>query len=148
MQTFLPYPSFGMSASVLDMRRLGKQRVEAKQIYYALTDPTYGWQNHPAVKMWRGYEEALACYGWTMCAEWLVRGYNDTMLSWFRERFPERSAFPCPPWLGDEAFHRSHQSNLIRKAPFYYQHKWPNVPSNLPYIWPQNASTVGMNQTS
>ena len=32
MQTFLPYPDFVKSALVLDYRRLGKQRVEARQI--------------------------------------------------------------------------------------------------------------------
>jgi len=32
MQTFLPFPDFAESAKCLDNRRLGKQRVEAKQI--------------------------------------------------------------------------------------------------------------------
>lgn len=32
MNTFLPYPSFDESAKCLDYKRLGKQRVEAKQI--------------------------------------------------------------------------------------------------------------------
>ena len=36
MQTFLPYPDFQISASVLDYRRLGKQRVECKQLLTAL----------------------------------------------------------------------------------------------------------------
>jgi len=36
MQTFLPYPNFDASAAVLDDRRLGKQRVEAKQILLTL----------------------------------------------------------------------------------------------------------------
>lgn len=54
MQTFLPYSSFKDSARVLDRQRLGKQRVENMQIITALLDPDYGWQNHPAVNMWRG----------------------------------------------------------------------------------------------
>ena len=62
MQTFLPYSDFERSAKTLDYKRLGKQRVEAYQILQALSDPNYGWQNHPAVKMWRGYEEALVAY--------------------------------------------------------------------------------------
>jgi len=33
MQTFLPYADFKESAQCLDYRRLGKQRVEAKQIH-------------------------------------------------------------------------------------------------------------------
>lgn len=54
MQTFLPYPSFRESAKCLDNKRLGKQRVECIQIIKAINNPKYGWQNHPAVKMWRG----------------------------------------------------------------------------------------------
>ena len=44
-------------------RRLGKQGVEALQVVRALTRPGYGWQNHPAVRMWRGYEETPGAYG-------------------------------------------------------------------------------------
>ena len=36
MQTFLPHRSFSKSAETLDYRRLGKQRVEAKQILEAI----------------------------------------------------------------------------------------------------------------
>lgn len=42
-----------------------------------------------------------------------------------------------PPWLGDEAFHRSHQSNLLRKLPEHYGPLFPGVPDDLPYVWPQ-----------
>ena len=61
MQTFLPYPSFEETASILDYRRLGKQRIEAFQIHNIITQPHYvgSWAHHPAVKMWRGYENAL-----------------------------------------------------------------------------------------
>jgi predicted RNase H-like HicB family nuclease len=59
MQTFLPYLDFAECARVLDDRRLGKQRVEVLQIARAITVPGYGWRHHPAVRMWRGYEEAL-----------------------------------------------------------------------------------------
>ena len=68
MQTFLPYSSFTQTASTLGNKRLGKQRVEAKQIYLALTQEEYGWKTHPAVLMWKGYEQALAFYGWCMWA--------------------------------------------------------------------------------
>lgn len=36
MNTFLPYPDYQRSAQVLDYRRLGKQRVEPKQVLAAL----------------------------------------------------------------------------------------------------------------
>ncbi len=37
MQTFIPYPDFHRSAEVLDMKRLGKQRVETFQVLGGLT---------------------------------------------------------------------------------------------------------------
>ncbi|MGX1122677.1 hypothetical protein RKD37_008040 [Streptomyces ambofaciens] len=41
-----------------------------------------------------------------------------------------------PPWLGDEAFHRSHRSALVRKDPAVYAGLFPGVPDDLPYVWP------------
>lgn len=41
-----------------------------------------------------------------------------------------------PPWVGSEEFHRSHASNLIRKVPAFYGPRFPEVPPDLPYIWP------------
>lgn len=136
MQTFLPYPSFTESAACLDMQRLGKQRVEAWQIYRALTDHRYGWQNHPAVNMWRGYESALLQYGIVICLEWQSRSYNDTMLDRFVAAFGEYDSTLFPPWLGDVRFHLSHQSALVRKKPAHYRVFFPDVPTDLPYVWP------------
>lgn len=149
MQTFLPYDDFMSSASCLDMKRLGKQRVEVKQILQALLAEPHekiGWRNHPATKMWRGYELALCTYGKFICREWLYRGYKDTCLEYIEQVFrdlkrpkdPSQDAvvFEWPPWLGWEDFHRSHKSNLLRKDPeFYGRYDW-NVPADLPYIWP------------
>jgi hypothetical protein len=92
MQTFLPYPSFPKSAQCLDYRRLGKQRIETKQIWQTLMGVSKGkgWANHPAVLMWKGHEDALIWYGEIMCEEWIRRGYNDTTLSWFLDIKSER----------------------------------------------------------
>jgi hypothetical protein len=80
MQTFLPYQNFTKSAQCLDRQRLGKQRVEAWQILQAITNKDYGWQNHPAVKMWRGHPRLLSMYGLDICNEWhFARGYKDTL---------------------------------------------------------------------
>lgn len=137
MQTFLPYSDFDASAYVLDNRRLGKQRVEAYQILRTLLGETGGWRNHPAVKMWRGYEGALFLYGFAVCREWRHRGFKDTMLVKFM--LAERNLCvggPCPPWWDDDAFHASHRSNLLRKDPdFYSQYGWKE-PHDLPYVWP------------
>jgi Pyrimidine dimer DNA glycosylase len=143
MQTFLPYDDFYKTAQVLDWRRLGKQRVEAKQVLLTIDrgDEAGGWKNHPAVNMWRGYEEALALYGAVICLEWVERGYNDTQLGWFRERIPN-SVIELPPWLGDEQFHLGHQSNLIRKLPEHYGPIFEGVPDDVPYYWPDQRTVT------
>ncbi|MFF8382449.1 MSMEG_6728 family protein [Streptomyces kanasensis] len=149
MQTFLPYPSFGDSARAMDLRRLGKQRVEALQVFRGLTVPGYGWRRHPAVRMWIGYEEALVRYGLEVCEVWTARGHRDTcadsLLAGYGELRPDAPvrgqdelarAGEVPPWLGDPLFHRSHQSALVRKDPGYYTECFPGVPGDLDYVWP------------
>lgn len=144
MQTFLPYPSFKRSAAVLDVKRLGKQRVEVLQLLLALSGQKSGWVSHPAAKMWRGHETALAVYGITICAEWLARGYKDTCLEKIvhvAKNFTKRDLstdrrFTRPSWLGVERFHASHRSNLLRKDPTHYgQFGWEES-DDLPYYWP------------
>lgn len=136
MQTFLPYPDFPESAAVLDRQRLGKQRVEVIQILNALLGLSLGWQNHPAVKMWRGHEEALAAYGLAVCDEWTARGYKDTCKDKILVLVSPRPDFTLPSWFGDEQFHHAHKSNLIRKNPEFYGPIWPFVSADWPYIWP------------
>lgn|SRR5574343_853960 len=144
MQTFLPYPSFEESARVLDMRRLGKQRVEVKQLLLALGVPVGGhkpndhWASHPAAKMWKGHERFLCAYGVAICDEWLNRGYNDTLYGQFVDAAVGKK-WSKPLWLGNEDFHLAHKSNLIRKDPEHYRKFWPDVPDDLPYIWPTGA---------
>lgn len=149
MQTFLPCPGFDDSARVLDARRLGKQRVETIQVVRALTVPGYGWRHHPAAAMWAGYEEALVRYGLEVCAEWCRLGRADTCATTMvtdlstatglgtpRTQAQLAAAGELPPWLGDPAFHRSHQSALVRKDPGHYRTFFPEVPDDLPYVWP------------
>jgi hypothetical protein len=138
MQTFLPEPSFKYSAAVLDYRRLGQQRREARQILLTLLGESKGWVNHPATKMWRGYEEALCRYGLAICEQWRMRGYNDTLGLFFEDVLYNGIEYQntLPPWFGWRAFHVSHQSNLVRKNPEHYRRYYPDVPDDLPYIWP------------
>jgi len=110
-------------------------RIEAKQIWLALNDPSYGWQNHPIVKAWRGSADALCLYGIAMCTEWRRRGYVDNQLPWFQERLGANPKMPR--WLGREDFHASHRANLVRKDPVFYGAQWPDVNPDLPYVWPE-----------
>lgn len=137
MQTFLPYPDFAASAAALDDRRLGKQRVEVLQVLRALRRPVYGWKNHPAVRMWRGHEAALAAYGVAVCREWRARGHADTCED---KILAELGAAPAddpvpPPWLGDERLHASHRASLVAKDPDWYAPRFGDLPP-VPYWWP------------
>jgi hypothetical protein len=144
MQTFLPYADFKLAAKVLDYRRLGKQRIEAWQIYLTLQGERVGkrgWQNQPAVLMWQGHEKALLLYGITICREWKSRGYKDTMEERFLLLLDQHKGKKTrmPPWLGDERVHKSHRANLKRKDPAYYgQFGWKERPMQE-YFWPVAA---------
>lgn len=142
MQTFLPFEDFSECAKVLDWKRLGKQRVECKQINKALRgEYKTAWVNHPATRMWLGYELALCEYSIAICNEWRNRGYADAQLGYFYEQqmFWEsirgtESFFPS--WLGGAALHASHRSNLLRKDRGFYEKFGWSEPDNLEYVWP------------
>lgn len=145
MQTFLPDPDYAKSARFLDNKRLGKQRLECKQILLALgvavgphKPGKRGWRNHPAVRMWQGYEGSLIVYGACVCFEWRKRGFLDNLGNEFVSLYCTMVDGPTvkPPWLGTPAIHASHRSNLLRKDPkFYGKFDWKE-PDNLPYFWP------------
>lgn len=156
MITFLPYPSYNKSAEVLDDRRLGKQRVEALQITYALLGigPDFepresnSYRNHPAVRMWWGNCRSLISYGMVVCLQWrAARKFDDSCLEsfvnlqdnlrWLDCDYPiERDRVTKPIWIGDNRLHLAHQSNLVRKDPEHYRKFFPEVSDNLEYWWP------------
>ncbi|MDX1489618.1 MAG: MSMEG_6728 family protein, partial [Acidiferrobacterales bacterium] len=117
MQTFLPYEDFHKSVGCLDRQRLGCQRKEAWQILNALTGIKVGWRNHPAVKMWDGYELALMHYYNCALKEWAARGYKNVKLQPFTV---DIDSIVMPPWIGNPNLHASHRSNLLRKDPSHY----------------------------
>jgi len=145
MQTFLPEPGYVRSAKVLDDKRLGKQRVECKQILRALGVPVggpapgKGWRNHPATQMWRGHEYSLCCYAIAMCEEWRQRGFSDSLLPQFVDAATQLYSSDTtrrPAFVGDAQFHASHRSNLLRKDPAHYGRLGWSEPNDLPYVWP------------
>lgn len=129
MQTFLPYQDFIKSAACLDRQRLGKQRVEVIQILNTLTGKSKGWRNHPNVKMWQGYELALATYGLEICTEWIKRGYKDTCMNKIIDIMDEAGIdfLPCkaemPEWLNEE-FCAKHRQILLEKNFEFYSKKF------------------------
>lgn len=153
MQTFLPLPSFRGSARCLDDKRLGKQRLECKQILLCHGIPIgahvpgkRGWRNHPAVLMWAGHEVALLVYGIVVCREWISRGFHDQLEGEFVTAYsrlrPTISANRYPEWFGDPDFHASHRSNLLRKNFWHYARLGWQEPTNLPYLWPVQAAQL------
>jgi hypothetical protein len=59
------------------------------------------------------------------------RGYKNNM----KFEQIDSSAIVLPPWFGEEEFHKSHRSNLLRKDYEYYS-QYFDEPSNLEYLWP------------
>lgn len=134
MQTFLPYPSFVDSVKCLDRQRLGKQRVEAKQLLNVLASSgKVGWKNHPAALMWKGHEFALMEYYNACLREWEYRGYKNILL---KPYIMTVGTITYPSWLGNKDFHAAHRSNLLRKNKEHYKQFGWTEPDDLPYVWP------------
>ena len=158
MITFLPTPDFAQSASMLDSRRLGNQRVEARMILRWLRNPEAypRHQNAGYTIMWKGYEDALCLYYNACCEEWARRGGRNVICQ------PEAisscggggggggasasASARLPPWLGDEAFHRTHRSALLHKLPDHYGKFGWGVEIPVPdvnYLWPRPPAGGG-----
>lgn len=133
MQTFLPLPNYLESMRCLDKSRLGNQVWRE-----GITLIRGGWPNHPASKMWRGHEYHLGLYllnGCIVLYERTGNFYIEVVRKIVIEMTKFKNTGP-PVWLGDEKFHASHRSNLLRKNSVWYgQFGWTESPT-LPYIWP------------
>lgn len=140
----MPFDDFVWSARALDDVRLGTQREDnIKIMNYLLIGGGGRWYNHPAVRMWEGYERALLAYQQAVCNEWSsVRGFQDDF--WDRTRLmfldvvidPMAAPLVPPPWMGNVDFHISHQSNLLRQNEEHYRKWFPGIRTDHPYIWP------------
>ena len=134
VNTFIPYSDFTKIAKVLDSKRLGKQRVEAKQILNILLGKakSNAWKNHPAVLMWRGYETALKYYHNVMIDEWKLRGYVNTMRKYI---IPKKIAMPW--FLYSKPILDSYRANLLRKDMEHYSKYFKVNPIYMKrsYIW-------------
>jgi hypothetical protein len=136
MITFLPHEDYATSLAMLDRQRLNRQRLEAWQIFDAITNPDSiykGTVRGPAVRMWIGSAASLAEY------------YNLCLQEWERRCYVNIKMKPIdiagrlvvhPPWLGDARVHASHRSQLLAKLPEWYGgFGWTDEPG-MPYHWP------------
>ena len=144
MQTFLPYADFDETARVIDSQRLGNQCYRE-----GLTLLRGGWPNHPASKMWRGHERALALYCLALVREMRRRGRwrHEVIVRWARYYHQQRLTLPdtgMPEWLGREDIHSSHRAVLLYKdLSWYGRFGWTEQPlppdpvtGKFGYVWP------------
>lgn len=168
MQTFLPIATtnYRDTAKTLDNKRLNKQALEGWQILMNLLDldpngefrRSRGWRNHPAVKMWDGYEMELYRYIMAMVAEWKSRGFNSTIGDKASEtiRIGYENALlnesnPQPDWMQDDEYFESvasshRQALLVKDYAWYSKFNWPEdtgvEPTEYNYIWPSERQHV------
>ena len=149
MMTFLPFEDFNKCAEVLDKKRCWKQVVEASQIIDCLEGKKVGWKNHPAVKMWVGYENLLKHY-YNIFLEHCVSVHNINTKFQYREglysygfygnlMITENANNSKPFWLGQEPFHRAMRARLIEKNPEFYGPKFLDKDkgyNDSKYWWP------------
>lgn len=169
---FFIYPDIQATAKTLDRERLGKQRVEAKQIIDVLERydqgvdiSKMGWANHPALKSWMGFTNPLKVYFNVIVREWIHRGYVNNMPLYavdeslykivpchfdghkliFEQAFDQYS---FPFWVSFPPFYLSHQASLCRKNPSYYKFLLRNELNeylNNGYLWPCNVPMEAYN---
>jgi hypothetical protein len=142
VNTFITSNSLVECASVLDVKRLGKQRLECKEIINILLGVSDGWSNHPAAKMWIGYVDALKVYCNHIVREWVFRGYDNNFEIY---KFEDESAVLFPWWFVWAPFQLTHKCSLLRKDPDFYSQKFKLTSQEaefmeLGYIWPSNLT--------
>jgi hypothetical protein len=142
MQTFLPYKDFDKSAEALDNKRLNKQILECYQILKVLSnpDPRAGWRNHPAVKMWRGFEHLLLNYTYTMVREADKRGIKtDKNVENIMALVASEGMYwglEIPEWYSNDITMKrlttTHKANLYKKDPMFYFDFFSSVAESNP----------------
>ncbi len=146
VNTFIPYSNVKRIAKVLDSKRLGKQRVEAKQILSVIEKLKSGqkniaWGNHPAVLMWFDHTDALKYYYNTIVREWMRRGYVNNMPLF------DIGAVEMPWFVKNKHINYSHQASLMRKDPKYYtMFNPPEQFMEYSYIWPSKVDKRKLNK--
>lgn len=142
MQTFLPEKDYSSCALVLDDKRLVKQLLECRQILTALAGESKGWVNHPATKMWRGYEAELLNYSAAIRDEMIARGFKwKNNWSFIRDVFARNfngAMVEIPSWkTNEEEFDKimtTHRANLYIKNPEQYKQYEESIMSYREFV--------------
>lgn len=155
MQTFLLHENHQITARMLDYKRLGKQRLESTQLMDVLlrkagllVDGKSGWDNHVAVGYW--YREndslnflpALIQYTDVMIAEWINRGYKNTIdtSKWKQIVAENQDKFQLNPNAGlwnekIDLIIESHRARVLQKDTNYYMAKFLEFDIPVPENW-------------
>lgn len=131
--TFVTHDDPRETAKLLDRARLGKQRLEAKQIIDILSNvpmknsTKVSSRKHPAIDMWQGHIVALKFYFNCITKRWIKRGYKNTMelydIKETKELLTEietKTPKLFPWWFFCPLLQLSHQCSLYRKNNEYY----------------------------
>lgn len=131
VNTFLIHEDYTQIAKLLDYKRLGKQRVECKQLitiienYYNKNYTKTGWKTHPATLMWLNDLNELKKYANCMIREWIHRGYKNTMETYIITEQTKK------PWfVKSRDIRYTHMASLMRKDPAYYRPLFKDI---VPY---------------
>lgn len=132
------------SAEDLELPQLALAQRESEalfnQMVFGEPDEDLGGAPMPLVRMWIGYEAALAAYSIACSAVLIQHGVTNTTRSLAiantiqTMRMDDDLPFEMPPWVEDVDVLMSHRSNLMRRWPESY--KFPRNPADMPYLWP------------
>ena len=119
--------------SILDSKRLGKQRIEAKIIIETLEGKIEGYSKIPITKMWIGHVDALKQYFNECIHEWISRGFKNTL-----DKYEVKENVEFPFWFMNHQVHEAMKASLLRKDQEYYSSRIslenPEY-MNYGYIW-------------
>lgn len=118
---------FGNLSDVWNRKRLGKQRVEAYQIWTVLVlGVKANYTNSPISRMWNGYTDALSVYLYICCKVWEERGYRNEKMAQYLSMYKinelvkpyldGEKKLEYPSWFGKDEFHDSHKAMLYHKG--------------------------------
>lgn len=132
MQTFITSYDFNETAQSLDNKRLNKQLLEGRQILKILAtgQTAGGWVNHPATRMWHGYERMFYKYLTAIKNECVNRGITVDANWTAIEDLMRQGEYNFSPnvikpwWYADTEMLlriiQTHRANLYKKDPEYY----------------------------
>lgn len=156
VNTFVTSNSVSECASNLDNKRLGKQRVEAKQIIDCIESKlTKGFGNHPATLMWKDHIIGLKYYCNAMIKEWKSRKnskgepFKNTMEIYELDIKDEKEIMPW--WFYCKQLQLTHKCSLLRKNPVYYKFELTEKEQEFMYtgyMWPHKLSEKAISKVS